>query len=232
MRRPALRGPRASGGGSARWGPVPARSDTPRRSGRARALDRPLLPRIAVRADGRPAGAAPPSSAAAGRGPVLPTRCLPQGVSYRRRASRGRASRRRWPPLSAGAHPPFQEGGEHVSASNAICHYKSPSRPRACRWAQRRGIRPYAAGLRALVRGRAAGKYVAALLPLLGQAGRHLLPRTDGRVGTAWGERRLEGDAPSGPTGDQHPGYRPITASGRALFPRPGTGGTAGERSL
>jgi hypothetical protein len=80
---------------------------------------------------------------------VLPARCLPQGG----RPPGGGSVTGAALGTPAGADPPFQGGfsgrGDLALASNAICHYKSPSRPRACRWAQRRGIRPYAAGLKA-----------------------------------------------------------------------------------
>jgi hypothetical protein len=148
---------------------------------RVGACARPLLPGIAG------TRVAPSPAAAAGRGPGLPARCLPQGVAPGGGPPGGAASR-----LSAGADPLFREGGACL-CQQCDLYIQNPSRPSAGRWAQRRGIRPHAAGLRALVRGRAAGEYVAALLPLLGQAGRHLLPWTHGRVGTAWGERRLEG---------------------------------------
>jgi hypothetical protein len=169
-------------------GPVPARSDTPRRSGRAWALDRPLLPRIAGRADGLPAGAAPPPSAAAGRGPVLPTRCLSQGAGLQTEGLSPAL-----PPAYRPALPPFQGGGAsfcqqwHLSLQKRLWTACLPmGHPDGGS-----GHLPPASGPR--VRGHAAGKYVVASLPLLGQAGRHFLPWTHGRVGTAWGERRLEG---------------------------------------
>jgi hypothetical protein len=100
---------------------VPARSDTPKRSGRARALDRPLLPRIAGRADGLPARAAPPSSAAAGQGPVLPARCLPQEEGLQRGLPGGAAL-----PTSAGAAPLFREGGTLSLPAMAFVRTNAP----------------------------------------------------------------------------------------------------------
>jgi hypothetical protein len=203
-RRPALRGPRASGGGSARWGLCPP--DPIRSGGRAWALDRPLLPRIA----GTRVAPSPP--AAAGRGPVLPARCLLQGMAPEGGPPGGAGLR-----LSASADPPFQGGGEHVSASNGICIYKTSLSHAPADGPNGGEFGPVPPASRPRVRGRAAGEYVAALLPLLGQAGRRLLPRTDGKPRTAWEERRLEGDAPSGPPGTITFGYGPITASRLAL---------------
>jgi hypothetical protein len=114
-----------------------------------------------VQAVGPGPGVGPAALAAhrRGQGQPLPhpprqdeDRCSRPGVPLRKRASRG------CPPGGAGLRfrpaliPLFREG-EHVSASNAICTYKSPSRPCPCRRAPRRGIRPPVAGLRALVRG-------------------------------------------------------------------------------
>jgi hypothetical protein len=130
---PALRGLRASGGGSARWGLCPPDPIRPGgRAGPGRWTGRSCRASQDVLTDfqqGRPLPHPPRRDE---------DRCSPPDVSRRGRASRRRVSRRRCPPLIGRRCPPFREG-EHPSASNGICHYKSVSGPRACRWATQTG---------------------------------------------------------------------------------------------
>jgi hypothetical protein len=170
MRRPARRGPRASGGGSARWGLCPPESDASRRSGRAWALDRPLLSRMAGRADGLPAGAASPPRRdedrcsrpdvsrkgaglqAEGLSPALPSAHRPALIPLFREAFQGGGTWRL--PVMRFVITKVPLGRVLADGPNGgeSGHMPPASRPR--------------------VRGRAAGEYVAVLHPLLGHVGR------------------------------------------------------------